>query len=290
MQTVASKMTALECWQEMRPELSKEITRQQDAGGVIYAVRHAILQTEQNILASQSDDVLRQQLGVLFALLKNSISLLNVPVSSTTWTAASRRNERKPGRGFPFMLAAGMALLATGFWGYAKGDLLGWVLPLCTLVLAVIALVISRRERKEQPETGGPQLKTTHTFDAEQLLGAVEAQLTMIDRCANDFAYLNQSLRTPAGGSGGQNLEAVSELLETIYAYDDELRQQADDAIRQLLGDMGLELLDYSPEHQKLFNQLPSKNMTRTLCPALLSAEDHKLLRRGTAAVSMDAA
>ncbi len=283
-------MTALECWQELRPELAKEISRQQEAGGVIYAVRHAILQTEQNVLASQSDDVLRQQLGVLFALLKNSISLLNVPVSSTTWTAASRRNERKTGHGFPFMLAAGMALLAGGLWAYAKGDLLGWVLPLCTLVLAVIGLVLGRQERKEQQESGSRQLKTTHTFDADQLLGAVEAQLTMIDRCANDFSYLNQSLRTPAGGNGRQNLEAVSELLETVYAYDDELRQQADEAIRQLLSDMGLELVDYSDEHQKLFNQLPSKTMTRTLCPALLSADDHRLLRRGTAVVSTDAA
>ena len=84
--------------------------------------------------------------------------------------------------------------------------------------------------------------------------------------------------------------EAVSDLLEVIYAYDDDLRQQAEDAIGHLLAEMGLETMEYSNENQKLFNQLPSKNMTRTLCPAILSAEDHRLLRRGTAVVRTDAA
>ena len=282
-------MTAYESWQEQREELSREIARQQELSGVIYATRHALLQTEQNTLASQSDDVLRQQMGVLFTLLKNSITLLNVPVSSTTWTAASRRNEKRLERGFPFLLASGLVLLAAVLWGYAKANLLGWVLPLGALVLCVIGLTMNRKERAAK-SSAQPQLKVTHSIDSEQLLGAIDAQILMIDRCVNDFSYLNQSLRAPTGGIGMQNLEAVSDLLEVIYAYDDDLRQQAEDAIGHLLAEMGLETMEYSNENQKLFNQLPSKNMTRTLCPAILSAEDHRLLRRGTAVVRTDAA
>lgn len=282
-------MTAYESWQEQREELSREIARQQELSGVIYATRHALLQTEQNTLASQSDDVLRQQMGVLFTLLKNSITLLNVPVSSTTWTAASRRNEKRLERGFPFLLASGLVLLAAVLWGYARANLLGWVLPLGALVLCVIGLTMNRKERAAK-FSAQPQLKVTHSIDPEQLLGAIDAQILMIDRCVNDFSYLNQSLRAPTGGIGMQNLEAVSDLLEVIYAYDDDLRQQAEDAIGHLLAEMGLETMEYSNENQKLFNQLPSKNMTRTLCPAILSAEDHRLLRRGTAVVRTDAA
>ena len=282
-------MTAYESWQEQREELSREIARQQELSGVIYATRHALLQTEQNTLASQSDDVLRQQMGVLFTLLKNSITLLNVPVSSTTWTAASRRNEKRLERGFPFLLASGLVLLAAVLWGYAKANLLGWVLPLGALVLCVIGLTMNRKERAAK-SSAQPQLKVTHSIDSEQLLGAIDAQILMIDRCVNDFSYLNQSLRAPTGGIGMQNLEAVSDLLEVIYAYDDDLRQQAEDAIGHLLAEMGLETMEYSNETQKLFNQRPSKNMTRTLCPAILSAEDHRLLRRGTAVVRTDAA
>lgn len=283
-------MTAYESWQEQREELSREVAQQQDLSGVIYAVRHALLQTEQNVLASQNDDVLRQQMGVLFALLKNSISLLNVPVSSTTWTAASRRKEKRMEGGFPFLLSAGLALLAAGFWSYAKGDLLGLILPLGALVLCIVGLLLNRKEKRALASDHQPQLKVTQSIDPELLLSAIDAQILMIDRCSNDFSYLNQSMRTPAGGIGTQNLEAISDLLEVIYAYDDDLRQQADEAVSHLLSDMGLETMEYSKENQKLFNQLPSKNMTRTLCPAILSAEDHRLLRRGTAVVRSDAA
>ncbi len=283
-------MTAFEYWQEQREGLRKTIAQQQDLDSVIYATKHAILQTEQNLLAAQTDEVLRQQLGVLFALLKNSMSLLSVPVNSTTWVAASRRQEKRASAGFPFMLAAVFAVLAAGLWAYSKGDLLGWALPLAAVVLAVVAWVILLREKKEAKAGPQDQVRVTFSVDAERLLGAIDAQITMIDRCTSDFTYLNQSLRTMSGGADRHSLEAVSELLEAIYAYDDELWGQAEESMGRLLAEMGLEIEDYSAENSRLFNQLPSKNVTRTLCPAILAAEDHRLLRRGTAVVKTDAA
>ena len=283
-------MTAYECWQEQREALGAELAKQQDMQDVIYATRHALLQTEQNVLATQSDDVLRQQMGVLFALLKNSISLMNVPITSTTWTAASRRNKKRLGRGFPLLLTAGFLLLAACLWCYAKKDLLGWLLPLGGIVLALIGLGINRSEAKKAYVPPKEQARVTHTVDPQVFLSAIDGQILMIDRCANDFAYLNQTLRTASDSISTKNLEAIADVLEAIYAYDDDLRPQAEDAMNQLLHEMGLETMAYSPEHSKLFSQLPSKNATRTLCPAILSAEDHRLLRRGTAVVTNSAA
>jgi hypothetical protein len=279
-------MTALECWKEQRAELVSTLNEQTEISDVIYAARHAILQTEQNTLASQNDDVLRQQMGILFTMLKNSVNLLSVPVASTAWAAVSRKDEKGKQPGLPLLLCAVGLLIAAFLWSYAKRDLLGWLLPLAALITGASALIINANARRKAAQQPRETLRTTQTVNAEQLVGAIEAQMVMIDRCATDFAYLNKSLRTPAGGSGWQNLDAVSELLETIYAYDDELRQQADAAVQQLLTEMGLEAVDYTAESEKLFTQLPSKTMTRTLCPALLSAEDHRLLRRGTAVVS----
>ncbi|MBR4067789.1 MAG: hypothetical protein IKK08_04075 [Clostridia bacterium] len=281
-------MTALENWQEQRPELIRELKNQQEIGDIIYSVRHAILQTEQNTLAVQTDDILRQQLGILFGLLKGSMSLLNIPAAATTWAPIAHKKKLRPG--FPFLMAAACILTAAGIWMYAKGDLLGWLLPLSTLVLGLIGLLLNSRARQKEEAGQAANLRTTYSIDTEQLLGAIEAQIVMIDRCAADFAYLNQSIRQPTGSRGWQNLEAVSELLETIYAYDDDLRTQADDAIRQLLIEMGLEAVDFEPANENLFTQLPSKSMTRTLCPALLSTEDHHLLKRGTAVVCTKAA
>lgn len=283
-------MTALEFWQEQRPTLVKELAEQSEINDIIYTVRHAVLQTEQNTLAAQSDDVLRQQLGVLFSMLKSSISLLNVPVTSTTWAVVSRSDEKKTKPGLPLMILSAVLLVLALAWCYAKGDLIGWMMPLAALFTGSASLLINHRSQRKAGKKTPPELRTSQSVDAEQLLGAVEAQIIMIDRCTTDFAYLNKSLRSPTGGSGWQNLDAVSELLETIYAFDDDLRQQAEEAMQQLLVEMGLEAVDYTPESDKLFTQLPSKSMTRTLCPALLSAEDHRLLRRGTAVVGTKAA
>lgn len=283
-------MTAYECWQEQREALGAELAKQQDLQDVIFAVRHALLQTEQNVLASQNDDVLRQQMGVLFALLKNSISLVKVPLTSTTWTAASRRNEKRLGRGFPLLLCASFLLLAGCLWSYAKSDLLGWLLPLYAALLAVIGLWICHTETKKNAAPTKQSAKVTHSVDVQILLSTIDTQILMIDRCRNDFAYLNQTLRTATDRISTKNLEAIADLLEAIYACDDDLRLQAEDAMNQLLDEMGLEAIVYSPEHGRLFNQLPSMNTTRTLCPAILSAEDHRLLRRGTAVVATNAA
>lgn len=283
-------MTALEYWQEEKPALVKELAEQTELSDVIYTTRHAILQTEQNTLAAQSDDVLRQQMGVLFAMLKNSVSLLNVPITSTAWAAVSRRAEKRNLPGLPLLIAAAVLLAAAFAWSYMKHDLLGWLLPLAALLAGAGGLVVNGQAQRKEKNKPAPELRTVQSVDAEQLVCAIEAQIIMIDRCATDFAYLNKTLRTPVGGTGWRNLDAVSELLETIYAYDDDLRQQAEEAMQQLLLEMGLEAVEYSTDSEKLFTQLPSKSVTKTLCPALLSAEDHRLLRRGTAVVSTKAA
>lgn len=281
-------MTALENWQEQRATLANELKNQRAISDILYTVRHALMQTEQNTLAAQTDDVLRQQLGVLFGLLKNSVNLLNIPVAATIWTPYARKKKLHPG--LPFLLTAAFILIVSGVWMYARNNLLGWLLPLATLALGLAGFLLNERARRKEETEQLAEQHTTCTLNTEQLLGAIEAQIVMIDRCATDFAYLNQSLRKPAGGSSWQNLDAVSELLETIYAYDDELRTQAADAMQQLLIEMGLEAVDFEPESEKLFTQLPSKSITRTLCPALLSADDHRLLRRGTAVVCANAA
>jgi hypothetical protein len=281
-------MTALENWQEQRTELTKELRNQREIGDILYSVRHALMQTEQNTLAAQTDEVLRQQLGVLFGLLKNSVNLLNIPVAATTWTPYAKKKKLHPG--FPFLLGAALLLILTVVWMYAKKDLLGYLVPLATLVLGLVGIALNADARRKEEGMLFAEQRTTHTLDTEQLLGAIEAQIVMIDRCTTDFAYLNKSLRDPTGGMSWQNLDAVSELLETIYAYDDDLRAQTGDAIQQLLIEMGLEAVDFEPENEQMFTQLPSKSTTRTLCPALLSAEDHRLLRRGTAVVRANAA
>ena len=78
--------------------------------------------------------------------------------------------------------------------------------------------------------------------------------------------------------------------MEALYESDGEDMEGAHEAAKRLLSSLGLQAVDYSNETSRLFNALPSKTVTRTLSPAIVSAQDHQLLRRGTAAVRIDAA
>ena len=87
-------MSAFECWEEQRESLRAALKDQTSVADQVYAIRHALMQTEQNTLAQQSDEVLRQQMGVLFSLVKGSVSFLETPVAVTSTTVRPATSSR----------------------------------------------------------------------------------------------------------------------------------------------------------------------------------------------------
>ena len=99
-------MSAFECWEEQRESLRAALKDQTSVADQVYAIRHALMQTEQNTLAQQSDEVLRQQMGVLFSLVKGSVGFLETPVAATSWVAQSRKTEKQGGKAWLVVLTA----------------------------------------------------------------------------------------------------------------------------------------------------------------------------------------
>ena len=126
--------------------------------------------------------------------------------------------------------------------------------------------------------------------DVERLLTLMDRQMRAIDRSLNDLAYLNEQLRGGLQTADAATLARAADLMEALYECDGEVPEAAGEAARKMLAVMGLTALDYTEENRRLFNALPSKSETRTLSPAIVSLEDRRLLRRGTAAVRTDAA
>ena len=119
-------MSAFECWEEQRESLRAALKEQPSVPDQVYAIRHALMQTEQNTLAQQSDEILRQQMGVLFSLVKGSVSFLETPVVVTSWVAQSRREEKTGGKAWLVVLAA-LLMVFSGLCCYFRGIVLGWV-------------------------------------------------------------------------------------------------------------------------------------------------------------------
>ncbi len=271
-------MSAFECWEEQRESLRAALKDQTSVADQVYAIRHALMQTEQNTLAQQSDEVLRQQMGVLFSLVKGSVGFLETPVAATSWVAQSRKAEKQSGKAWLVVLTA-LLMIFSGLCCYFRGIVLGWVSALAALIAGSAALLTERRKAAVHDE-----VRVTLQPDVERLLAVLDGQLRAIDRCANDFAYLNDSLRGREQGSSAM-AERLADLMETVYDLSGDERDEMAGAVDGLLNGLGFRAMEYSEENSRLFTVLPSKNETRTLSPAIVSAEDFRLIRRGTAAV-----
>lgn len=281
-------MSVFDQWQSQKDGLRKSLQSAADLADVTYHIRHALNQTEQNALAAMADDVLRQQAGVLLGCLKTSVGLLECQIQTQVWLPQSQKKARgvRPSVALMWLAAALVALLAA--FCYLKGQWLGFLAAVGAVAAFLAAMVLSRKEQGNTvPQE---EIKVTLRPDIDRLFAVLDGQLRSVDRYLNDFDYLNNQLRDGSQTADPLSLTRVTDLMEALYEWDEDARQTLTQPVRRLTESMGLSVLDYTPENRRYFNALPSKSTTRTLSPAILSMKDHQLLRRGTAAVQMDAA
>ena len=278
-------MGAYQCWTTQRERLRETLAAAGDAAGAAYLVRHTLSQVEQNTMAEQPDDLLRQQTGILFACVKTSLNLLDISLTSKVWVAQTAAGKPKGGI-WRWLLLAALALAAgIGTFAYLRGQWLQFAAAATAAVLGTAGWLLQRRAAKQTGVFDEDRLKVTTMPDAEQLFKAVEAQMRAIDRYINDFAYLNEQSALSHSVPDAQSISVLADLMQAVYETDGEAGEDAAAAAEHLLASLGVRAAGYTPQDARLFTVLPSISVTRTLSPALLATKDGALLRRGTAAV-----
>ena len=281
-------MSVFEHWQAQRDSLRTALSSCTETADVVYQIRHALLQTEQNALAAMDDDILRQQAGILLGCLKNAAGLLEANVQTQVWVPQSLKKKAKRRKSETLVWISGSLVALLSAFCYLKGQWLGFSLGFGAIVLFCAGMLLARRETpfRESRE----EVRVTLKPDVDRLFSVLDGQVRTIDRYLNDLGYLNDQLRESSETGDPVSLSRVADLMESLYECDGEARLALDEPVKRLLDSLGLCVLDYSAENRRYFNALPSKSVTRTLSPAILSAKDRQLLRRGTAAVQIDVA
>lgn len=274
-------MSVLEYWQQQKEPLLQVLEGCATAADMAYQIRHALLQTEQNALAAMDDDILRQQAGILLSGLKNAANLLDCHKQTQVLVPLSIKRQKR--RIAPLQWFAAGLMVLLGVYCYGKGLWLGLGLVIASLLLSAAAL-FPEKNNQTQSET-----QIVIKPDIDRLMPLLDGQIRGIDRALSDMAYLNDQLREGGETADPVSLSRVADLMEALYEWDDQLRAPLSEPVNRLLESLGLCVLDYTPENRRYFNALPSKSVTRTLSPAILSRKERQLLRRGTAAVRMDA-
>lgn len=279
-------MSAYQCWLTQKEQLQASLQASQEVSATVYLIRRALAQVEQITMSEQQDDSLRQQVGILFSCIKTSLTLLEVPMSTSTWVAQPLAASEKPKQKrntARFLLPACAVQAAVGVFAYVKGEPLLWI----PLAGALIATIIGwlQSHRSHAPQLPQDRVKVTITPDRDRLLQAIDAQMKAIDRFANDFAYLNEQITLRSASPETQDIALLAELMQAVCECEGESGEDAVAAARLLLAGRGVRAEAYNAEIAGNFTILPSLNKTRTLVPALVSQKDGSLLFRGTAAV-----
>ena len=277
-------MGAYECWCAQKPKLHESLKHGMDAGGIAYALRHALAQVEQNTMAEQENDLLRQQTGVLFGCVKTAVGLLDVSVTSKVWELQSQK-AASPKGGNGLLGAALLIQAGAGAYCYAIGQLIPMIALLAALGVAGVALL--RKKPKAEPKQQEERIKVSFLPDLERLFAEIDGQMQAIDGYVNDFAYLNEQMDNAPGGGDSKMAEAMANMLEAVYESGPDTCGSVEDAAEAILSGLGLAALRYGRETRHLFTVLPSKNESQTMVPAIVRASDHLLLKRGIAAVRM---
>ncbi len=281
-------MSVYDHWQTQKEALRRSLEAQHDMAGVVYQVRHALLQAEQNALAELNDDVLRQQAGVLMSCVKTAVGLLDTQIAFQVWVPQHAKEQTRSKRRLALWVIVLLLQLLLGGYCYFMRLPLGWIIALAVLAVGLCAFVAECKGVSSS--AGKDEVRVTLKPDVDRLFTLLDGQIHAVDRSLNDLGYLNEQLRGGSECTDAATLSYVADLLEALYECDESVREPACGAADRMLESMGLWALPYSEENRRLFSALPSKTETRTLSPAILSAQDHRLLRRGTAAVRIDAA
>lgn len=281
-------MGAYDQWCAQKQKLRQEIQDVANVGSIAYAVKHALAQVEQNTMAQQGDDLLRQQTGILFSCVKTSVSLLDVSVATKVWVPQSYQSKKKKPLSTMLLVIAALVHIATGLYSYTMGLWIVWIPLAAVLVLSALALAVGGKRRKQ--EAPSDQVKVTLRPDEEKLLRVIDQQTQAIDRYINDFAYLNEQHGGQESTPDSKMIARVADMLEALYECDDDAMQAVQVAAQRMLDVLGLAAEPYSADNHHLFTLLPSKSTTKTMVPALVAKDDHRLLRRGVAAVGPEQA
>lgn len=269
-------------WQAPREALKQKLAVREDVSKVLYETRHALLQTEQNAMAEASDDITRQQIGLLFKTLTDGLVFLSVPTTVQTWhLEVPQTVSRKPAvqqRLLYAILCAVQVLMAL----YCINQHL-WLLLIPMLGCVVFCGWMAFQ--KNTPAT--PQEALTpdaHVLlDSENLLSLLDEQIRELDRLLADIEVLNEQLRGDPACTDQNTMNRFSELMEALYNGEDDASGDVIHTAEMILADMGVVLQNYSKEQSRYFSVLPTLNKARTIRPALISQKDGTLLCRGLA-------
>ncbi|MBR0159942.1 MAG: hypothetical protein IJQ02_01410 [Oscillospiraceae bacterium] len=138
---------------------------------------------------------------------------------------------------------------------------------------------------------GERSVKVRTEIDADSVWNTLRKTAGTMDRKIAEFCSLAEGWEKEAAEKNAPQKEKVfdeselklfGDLLEALYADNGDYALRQLKQVRAFLRAQGIELRDYTPGEEELFELLPTKNASATQRPALLKGESLLLVGRAT--------
>lgn len=277
-------MDAVTAFEHREDVLRAQLEKAQDMQAAVSACAMALEQAACELAQGEQDERARQRQQAVMALARQTPLLLQSARARGELVMPETQQDTsgwgRLARGM--QLCGVLALTALAVVDFVRGRSgMALVQALGVLMLAAESLRVS----------GAPAQAVARGIpcvDAQTLIVQLKRLCQAVDVCVSDLAQLDHL----AGGarlSGTVDdamLDLLVALMEAKASGRDEMAMRSLSLAEEYLRMLGVEAVSYAPEHDAMFDRLPTVGAVRTVRPALV--KDGKVLRRGVAAVAME--
>ncbi|MEA5051495.1 MAG: hypothetical protein VB021_08535 [Oscillospiraceae bacterium] len=283
-------MTLFDCYAARKDALLSRLAGSSSPAAAAKVLEQAFDMVQYQYCEECKSDFLRERCAEMMSAAKSSFPLLECVRVAKIWHAKETPQEaKKKPRVLPAVALIFAALLLAGAFVFiyisqnpkADMELVQTACMIgggCCVLFFIAGLLLHRRAKAKAEAETHVELAAA----ADDLVRRLTAVILQIDKnlAAADAAEAARRKNADAGLSP-QELDLYAALLENCCAGDADSAAESRAELEHFLHGRGVELSDYDPARERLFELLPSAGGAQTLRPALL--RDGKLLRKGLA-------
>ena len=274
-------------WLDIREDTGKTILAKENT---IQDIKNIILEKIETIqhttMSEERDSRLRQQIGIMFSMVKENFNIYNTLGEAKIWSEESGITYKEKGNSV--FLAVIHCILVYSIWfSFSQGlknklytnvggAIVGFICE------AIIVLLILKKYR-EKTKTIDKIQKTEINIDVEKLLVFMDRTMESMDRYIDEFVILN-GLENKNDMNIDKNILEIFQKIDEIEKTDNkQIISTLNRETANVLLSNNIEKLDYSDETEKYFDVFPSKTSSMTIKSAFVDRDSKKVLARGVA-------
>lgn len=280
-------MKAVDKWKEMKNETKKEISLEDKT---VQDIKNILVQKIENIqhsvMSEEKNSKLRQQIGILFTILKENFNLYNTLGSVRIWSEENIKIYKQRGNAV-FLTLIHCVLFYSLWYSFTQGIKLNYysmigvgVVGLISEILVILFIIKKYREDSKIIET---VQKTEINLNIDKIMEFMDRNMEALDRYIEELTILN-GLENKKESNLDKNILEVFQKFDEIEKTDNKVIVPiVNKEIEDILLTNNIEKIEYSKETEKYFDILPSKNSTMTIKSAFIEKDSNKVFVRGVA-------